>query len=289
MRSTDGAPVVGICAGWYNQRMSQTKASETTRCVVCKATTIRMRKGQVTCASRRCQALRQLQMKQAGRDRARLNRVRECEFCCEIYTAKSEKQRSCGKNSCRKALARSRYVRKTIKITCLVCKKVVDAIRKDQFLCEPRGDCYNKRRSDLRKQRLRDDRKKYPLLCEYCERPITVLRIRRYHPECKAIKNAERVAVYHATHVPKMGPKKSRKYKGTVKCKCCGERVTKTGSGQITCRDRVCIQARKNERKRQLRAQRQCLEQLREKKLQKSQKPSRKKTAYSPHIYSVAM
>lgn len=142
---------------------------------------------------------------------------------------------------------RRRLLMRTIE--CVVCGQEAVKTGRKQVTCKSR-ECRLKRRSELRKQQRRADREKNPKSCVWCLQPITEIGKRSYHPECRALKNAERVSEYRRTHAPAAGPKKPRKYKGRVTCRYCKLRVKRTGAGQLTCCSRECRNARKAELKR---------------------------------------
>ena len=103
-------------------------------------------------------------------------------------------------------------------------------------------------------------------MCIRCELPITEICKRKYHPECRADKNRIRVLEYSRTHKPTPGPKKPRKYKGTVSCKYCKTRVRRTGASQFTCLAHACRLACKRENKALHAHARRMLEKLHAKK-----------------------
>jgi len=127
---------------------------------------------------------------------------------------------------------------------CEFCRKPVVATGGNQRTCLARS-CKLKLRSLRFKQKLRKDRAENPHQCVWCEKPITEIGLRRYHPDCKAAKNRERVKEYNRTRKPTPGPKKPRIYKSTVKCEICKTEVRRTAARQYTCGEDECKRERK--------------------------------------------
>jgi hypothetical protein len=159
------------------------------------------------------------------------------------------------------------------KFCCEFCNKLVTLTGGRQRTCKGR-ECRLKLRSENRKVKRREDRKRNPKTCVYCCQPITELGKRKYHPECRALKNADRVRDYHLANKdkPSIGPKKRRKYKGYVRCRYCKITVRRTGARQLTCTKQPCRNARKAELKRNARTFDQRLQEAFEKKERQRQR-----------------
>jgi hypothetical protein len=168
-------------------------------------------------------------------------------------------------------------------IDCEFCDREVTPTSGNQRTCLSR-ECRLKLRSVNRKKKRREDRKKNPKQCIWCLQPITEIGKRKYHPECKALKNAERVAEYNRTHKPTPGPKKPRKYKGRVRCRYCKKSVKRTGARQLTCLARECKNARKAELKRNARGLEERMRRAHEAKV-----AAHKKTIFEREHYRVGM
>ncbi len=145
------------------------------------------------------------------------------------------------------------------------------------------------RRSKLR-SKLYHERRQTPI-CEWCEDPIQEPRKRRYHDECRADKNRERVRLYNATHQSSPGPRKSRTFKGRLSCIVCERRVRRTGARQVACKDTACKAALKRLRKREARGRRNELSRLRLLKQTRDAErcPPRRDGPVEPVIYRTMM
>lgn len=148
---------------------------------------------------------------------------------------------------------------------CEFCRKRAVAATGNQRTCLSKA-CRLKLRSKNRKIKRRAERKQNPKECIWCYEPITQIGKREYHPECRADKNRERVRLYNANHKSTPGPKKSKKFRGFVRCAVCNKRVRRTGGKQMTCLDDVCRRARKQQTKKALRDAPKLIEEMRKQK-----------------------
>lgn len=171
-------------------------------------------------------------------------------------------------------------------IECEFCRKEVSASSGNQRTCLSDA-CRKKLRSKTRKQRYYEERP--TPICVWCEEPIHEPRRRKYHAECRADKNRERVRSYNELSPPRQVPKKPRNYDSTLVCEICEEEVPRTGARQIICKKKACINKKKQERKKRRREEKQALEEFRAMKEAKAHdwKP-RKRPDYVPDVYRVS-
>lgn len=174
-------------------------------------------------------------------------------------------------------------------IDCEICGKRVTPTNGKQLTCDTRA-CRLKLRSESRSANYYALRK--APTCVWCLEPILEPRKRQYHTECLADKNRERVREYDLGKLAgaKSTPGKKRSFTGSVKCAFCKRTVARTGSRQITCKERACENARKNKRKQESRAIHQRLELERARKLQKIERarPRREDDEGASYRYRMA-
>lgn len=160
-------------------------------------------------------------------------------------------------------------------INCEVCKKQgIVATTGTQRTCLAPW-CRAEIRSRTRKDRYYEARP--DPTCIWCEEPILEARKRRYHDECREDKNRLRLRAYHKTHKIRPATKKPRHYEGTISCAICRTKVPKTGARQTICKARECTAARKNQRKREGKARRREIAEIRALKQEQfaKQRPTR--------------
>lgn len=152
-----------------------------------------------------------------------------------------------------------------------------------------KAECRATLRSRSRSERYHKQRP--TLLCEWCEEPILEPRKRRYHDDCRADKNRLRVRHYNETHKTRSGPKTARSFSGSISCIICRSVVPRTGARQVICKAPECVAARKNARKREAKARRRQLTQLRVLKHERlaQQKPPRNPTPFEPVFHRVVI
>jgi hypothetical protein len=131
-------------------------------------------------------------------------------------------------------------------IICEFCSVSLVSTSGNQRACT-KSACKRKLRAQTRAVVYYNERP--PPICVWCEKPIYEPRKRKYHTECRAEKNRQRVKDYNKIRKPSSVPKKSRKFKSHLVCKYCRKRVKRTSARQFACVARECRSARKKEAK----------------------------------------